>query len=114
MNDTIINKSYSKFQYSVFLRNGREEQMVIRADDWDDFLEAKKKIDLVLKKRKKEEVQAVSTPQTPQAPQEPAKSRWCSVHEAVMTQSISKKTGKPYFSHRNEAGQICFGKEYIK
>lgn len=46
------NKGYPRFQYSIFL-NGREEQLVIRADSWGEFLEAKKEADKIIRKRKK-------------------------------------------------------------
>lgn len=35
----------------------------------------------------------------------------CSIHNVEMKEYISKKTGKPYFAHRDESGAICFGKD---
>jgi len=53
-------------------------------------------------KKKKQEVQEPPRVET----------RYCSIHKAVMHKAISKKTGKPYFFHKNEQGQICFGGGY--
>jgi hypothetical protein len=49
------NKGYPAYQYSVFLKNGRDEQIVIRADDFIEFMELKKNINLILDKTEKEE-----------------------------------------------------------
>lgn len=34
----------------------------------------------------------------------------CKIHNVVMKEAVSKKTGRPFFAHRTEDGQICFGK----
>lgn len=34
----------------------------------------------------------------------------CSIHNATMTERMSKSTGKPYFAHNREDGSFCFGK----
>lgn len=36
----------------------------------------------------------------------------CNEHGVEMQSAVSKKTNKPYGFHRNEAGQICFGRGY--
>lgn len=36
----------------------------------------------------------------------------CNEHGVEMRSAVSKKTGKPYGFHRNEGGQICFGRGY--
>lgn len=41
---------YPKYQYSVFL-GGREEQLVIRADSWEEFLTLKKNADSIIEKK---------------------------------------------------------------
>ena len=50
-----MNPNYPKYQYSVFLKNGRDEQVVIRADDFEEFKKLKVDIDMILEKRKAEE-----------------------------------------------------------
>lgn len=47
------------------------------------------------------------------SPQKPASGLTvhCSIHNVDMKEHISKKTGKPYFAHRDESGVICFGKD---
>lgn len=42
------NKGYPKYQYSVFIKNGRDQQIVVRADTIDEFTKEIKEIDLVL------------------------------------------------------------------
>ncbi len=52
MND----KGFPKFQYSLFLDDKRDEQIVIRCDTWEEFIDAKKDIDKIVVKRKSEPV----------------------------------------------------------
>ena len=66
------NKGYPAYQYSVFLKNGRDEQIVIRADDFIEFMELKKNINLILDKREEETpkppetfVESLGTPECP-------------------------------------------------
>jgi hypothetical protein len=47
----MTDESYPKYQYSVFMKNGRDEQLVIRADTFEELMELKKNIDLILAKR---------------------------------------------------------------
>lgn len=42
--------SYPKYQYSRFRNGGKDEQFVIRADDWDEFKELKKNLDTIFDK----------------------------------------------------------------
>lgn len=41
---------YPKYQYSVFLKGTKDEQLVIRADTWEEFIELKKKSDVIISK----------------------------------------------------------------
>ena len=43
--------SYPKYQFSTFL-GGRDEQLVIRADSWEEFLELKKNANAIINKKK--------------------------------------------------------------
>lgn len=107
-------KSYPKYQYSLFLKNSREEQVVIRADNWEDFLDAKKNVDKIVGKREAES-QPTPPPYVADAPapvQAPAQQGFCNTHNVPMAQAISKKTGKPYWYHKNEQGQMCFGRGF--
>lgn len=54
-------KGYPKFQWSVFTRNGKDEQFVIRADTWEDLEFGKTKVLAELGKKTLEE--RTSTPQ---------------------------------------------------
>ena len=46
-----MNESFPKYQYSIFLRDTRDEQLVIRTDTFEELLEAKKNIDTIITKR---------------------------------------------------------------
>lgn len=52
-----------KYQFSKFLGENRDEQIVIRCDTWAEFVEAKKNIDLIINKREE-----IVDPRTTQAP----------------------------------------------
>ena len=43
-------ENYPRFQYSVFLGDSREEQLVVRAEDFEEFSELKAKIAPLLEK----------------------------------------------------------------
>src|SRR3990167_11299685 len=43
-------KSYPAYQYSRFSNGGRDEQFVIRANTWAEFIELKKNLDLIFDK----------------------------------------------------------------
>lgn len=97
---------YPKFQYSAFLGD-REEQLVIRADSWEEFTDLKKKANLIIEKKKS------SAPvQQPQLPG-PGEAPICQQHNAPMTwrEGVSKKTGKPYAfwacATKNPDGSFC-------
>lgn len=44
-------RSYPRYQYSTFNKNGKEEQFVIRADTYEEFLDEKRNIDKILEKK---------------------------------------------------------------
>lgn len=44
-------KGFPKFQYSIFLDDKRDEQIVIRTETWEEFLEAKAEVNKILEKR---------------------------------------------------------------
>lgn len=46
MNDN--NTNYPRFQFSIFRGENREEQLVIRADNFEEFKVIKQKLDLLL------------------------------------------------------------------
>lgn len=75
-------KSYPKYQYSIFLKNGRDEQLVIRADSFDELIEAKKDIDLILGKRQTEE--------------QPARTKTCNDCGGTRTLREGVKNGKKW------------------
>ena len=42
--------TYPKYQYSIFLKGSKDEQLVIRADTWEEFKKLKAKADIITKK----------------------------------------------------------------
>ena len=45
-----IPSNYPKYQYSIFLKNKRDEQLVIRVDTWSEFKKAKENVNKILDK----------------------------------------------------------------
>jgi hypothetical protein len=96
--------SYPRYQYSVFVKNGRDEQLVIRANTFKELIEAKKNIDIILAKK---EAQPVTPP--------PANVPICQIHNVPMNlkpAGVSKTTGKAYpafwaCSERLADGSFC-------
>lgn len=90
-----MDESYPKYQYSVFTKNGRDEQLVIRADTFEELIEAKKNIDKILAKKD-------AAHETTQAtlPAIPVNTRPCVKEGCQGTQTyragIGKTTNKPY------------------
>lgn|SRR3990167_6839866 len=79
-------REYPKYQYSVFLRNSRDEQIVIRTETFEDLLEAKREINKILDK--------VET-KTQDEESNGEKCVKCGA-PAIRKKGISVKTNKPY------------------
>ena len=77
-----MDKAYPTYQYSIFLKGSKDEQLVIRADNWDEFVEAKKKANAIISK-----VEAA-----PQVAAQPKPSDVCNKCGAEMINN--PKTGK--------------------
>lgn len=97
-------KSYNKYQVSKMMGGW---QIVIRADNYKELTDAMEEVDPLMDKiekveQKRTETQPLITPQT-------GLTSICKTHNVPMTEAISKKTGRPYFSHRVN-GAMCFGK----
>ncbi len=61
-------KDYPKYQYSVFLDSAKNEQVVTRSETWEEFKEAKKNIDKILKKKEVTPVQSTMADNAPMCP----------------------------------------------
>lgn len=59
--ETTSKKEYPKYQYSIFLKNGKDEQLVIRSDSFEELVEAKKNIEKIMEKRADTVTSTVST-----------------------------------------------------
>lgn len=88
INNMQNNTSYPLYQYSIFL-SGREEQLVIRADSFEELIEAKKNIDKILIKRE------TSVPQDATTAVETLLCARCGL-PATIKSGISKKNGKAW------------------
>ncbi len=87
-NDFFMGKPYPAFQYSVFLKGSKDEQLVIRAENWEEFKEYKKKANAIIEK-----VQPQGEPEPPAEPRpEPKKEANCNKCGAEMV--LNPKTGK--------------------
>jgi hypothetical protein len=60
-----------KYQYSKFIGENREEQIVIRCDTWAEFTEAKKNIDSLINPQPVQEYRENRTTQAPNKPDVP-------------------------------------------
>jgi len=92
---------YPAYQYSVFLKGSRDEQLVIRADNWEEFMELKKNADVIISK--------VETKPT----QNNLSAGVCSIHNVPLIE----KNGKfgVFYSHAgvvNGKTVYCQGKGY--
>jgi len=86
--------SYPKYQYSIFLKGAKDEQLVIRADDWDEFIELKKNADAIITKVEKVE----------DKPHLKAKCKECG--EDMIYKTGLSKTNKPW------KGLFCPNREH--
>ncbi len=106
-------KHYCKFQYSIFLRDSRDEQLVIRTDTFEELIEAKKDIDKIITKREKVSMSNEDHPELEEEG-EKVEGKWCTEHSAAMIRAFSKtkrdaqNNPKAYWYHR-EGKQMCFG-----
>jgi len=99
-----MDKSYPTYQYSIFLKGSKDEQLVIRADNWEDFVEAKKKADVIIKK-------VETKPQQPLPITKPDATCAKCGGEMVYREGISKKNNKPYkgyFCKDEKCGNISW------
>lgn len=98
-----MEKHYPLYQYSVFLSDDRNEQIVIRTDTWQEFLDAKTEVNKILEKRQKEN--AFSTPPTtsPNAPQQEKQQELGTCTNCGAVNKLSRQ-GKAYCS------ELCWKK----
>ena len=83
------NSQYPKLQYSAFLDNDKKEQFVIRADNFEEFKQLKREIDLVVKTKSSQ----MSEPNT--HANRAMKCVMCG-GDAELREGVSKKTQKSY------------------
>lgn len=95
---------FNKLQWSKFV--GKEEQYVVRCNDMGEFIQLIAQVNDFVAKQPKEE----APPFVEQPVQTTQKKKFCPVHGTPMEEHVSKKTGKPYHSHKDEVGAMCFGK----
>jgi len=82
-------ETYPRFQYSVFLGGSRDEQVVVRAESWEEFTRLKKEIASLLKNG------PARTSGTGNGSGKSFKCAKCG-GEAEYREGVSKKTDKPY------------------
>src|SRR5205823_1288636 len=94
-----------KFQWSVFVDPSRQEQYVVRCDDFGDFLDGIELVKSLLPDGKE------PTPLTEQEPEIPVDQ--CAIHNKSMKQRTSKDGTRKWYDHRWKEGDVwyvCNGK----
>ena len=89
-----MDKAYPTYQYSVFRKGGKDEQLVIRAETFDGLIEAKENIDIILGKDTPAQPEPQNTPSTP-IPQITVPS--CPKCGLAMTKRTAKSTGNEFW-----------------
>jgi len=99
-------------KYTISFISG-QPGLVVKADDSVELENALAKI-LPIYKKFREAISVIkeATRSEPNAPKTGI-SATCEVHNIKMAEGFSKKTGKPYWYHRDD-DKICFGKGYVE
>ena len=87
---------YPAYQYSVFLKGSRDEQLVIRAENWEDFLRLKENADVIIKKVEAPKV--TSTPYQAAPVKDIMEGQMCRKCGAKMV--LNPKTGNWFCSNK--------------
>ena len=93
-------EGFNKFQWSVFVDSSHNEQVVVRADDFAEFLEG---IELV---------KGLLTILVPEEQEPEIPSDVCTIHNKPMKRRESRNGGV-YYDHRwkqNDVWHVCDGK----
>ena len=100
-------EGYPKFQWSVFL-NGKEEQVVIRGDDWEQFvLDVEAVKGEFLKKEKLPFPDDIDIPEDTSL-DEAVEKNICPIHKIVMTERQGQYG--TFYSHWDKEKGYCNGK----
>lgn len=92
-----------QYQYSKFLGENREEQIVIRCDTWEEFVTAKKNVDTIFAKRDASKPVVTNQQQDPYEPDE----KECVLHKGIM---MKKRTGQYGVFYSHTLGKDATGK----
>ena len=98
-----------KFQWSAFVDETRQEQVVVRCDDWAEFLEA---IDLMKTLLPAASDGSIASPAPDSEPEIPPDQ--CPIHNKQMKERTGKN-GQRWFDHRWKEGEVwyvCNGKNF--
>lgn len=96
-------EGFPKWQISKFFNGSKDVQAVFRTNNKEEYEEQLKEW---TKTTPIENTQAVERFEE----EHEGKKKFCPVHGTEMEEHISKKTGKPYHSHKDDVGAMCFGK----
>lgn len=86
-------KGYPKYQYSIFLKNGKDSQMVVRADDFEEFKGLIKNIQSLIDSNRQEHAEEVPVRDVNETKAE----GFCSKHNKEMKQYTNEKGS--WYSH---------------
>ena len=98
--------NFPKFQYSLFLKGNRSEQVVIRSNDWEEFKELKEKVDLIVEKVETRTEQNGESQEPKQNGGD--KSKPCLTCGADAVKRSGEKNGKKW------AGWFCQENEHVE
>lgn len=111
----MTDNNYPKYQYSTFDKAGG--QIVVRTDDKEDFGNLINFAKAQAKLNGSGPYVEAAKNNAAVTEEEFSKDHICPSHGVQMKERVSKKTGKPYFSHSKKEGEewlICFGKGWSK
>lgn len=108
-------QTFPKYQYSEFIKSGgRDAQIVVRSDSWEEFQTQLKQALSVVKAASKTNEAPNPSNDVVEAWKEKEEVKYCSKHGSPMKKAVSKKTNKPYWYHDGENGEgRCFGNGYL-
>lgn len=105
-------EGFPKYQYSVFLKNGRDQQLVIRANTFEELVEAKKNVDKILEVSEKN-TETLAKEFVANTPEVAPSEHFCALHSKEMKIRSNPRDPKlTWYDHRQKDGeqwQQCSG-----
>ena len=84
--------------------------LTVRSDSLQDLIADLCLIKAMVRQARAKAAERAPEQDTPE-PEPDGNARVCKVHSVAMVERISKKTGRPFLSHRMPDDTLCFGRE---